>query len=89
MGPCVLAFHRPRRAGGPRFLARARAIFSRNRMNVRPISVEGGFAMISRHEGIDLGRSELCAVDFPLEIASESIKCSNFSAARRQGVPVS
>ena len=42
-----------------RFLARARAIFSRNRMNVRPISVEGGFAMISRHEGLDLGRSEL------------------------------
>ena len=41
MGPRFLAFHRPRRAGGPRFLARARAIFSRNHMNVRPISVEG------------------------------------------------
>ena len=54
MGPRFLAFHRPRRAGGPRFLARARAIFSRNRMNVRAISVEGGFAMISRHEGLDL-----------------------------------
>ena len=59
MGPRFLAFHRPRRAGGPRFLARARAIFSRNRMNVRPISVKGGFAMISRHEGPDPGRPEL------------------------------
>ena len=40
MGPRFLAFHRPRRAGGPRFLARARVIFSRNHMNVRSISLE-------------------------------------------------
>ena len=66
MGPRFLAFHRPRRAGGPRFLARAGAIFSRNRMNVRPISVEGGFAMISRHEGLDLGALRTLSSRFSL-----------------------
>ena len=66
MGPRFLAFHRPRRAGGPRFLARARAIFSRNRMNVRPISVKGGFAMISRHEGLDLGALRTLSSRFSL-----------------------
>ena len=66
MGPRFLAFHRPRRAGGPRFLARAGAILSRNRMNVRPISVEGGFAMISRHEGLDLGALRTLSSRFSL-----------------------
>ena len=66
MGPRFLAFHKPRRAGGPRFLARAGTIFSRNRMNVRPISVEGGFAMISRHEGLDLGALRTLSSRFSL-----------------------
>ena len=59
MGHRFLAFLRPRRAGGRRFLARARALFSQNHINVRPILVESGFAMISRHEGPDPGRPEL------------------------------
>ena len=60
MGHRFLAFLRPRRAaGGRRFLARARALFSQNHMNVRPILVESEFAMISRHEGPDPGRPEL------------------------------
>ena len=66
MGPRFLAFHKPRRAGGPRFLARAGTIFSGNRMNVRPISVEGGFAMISRHEGLDLGALRTLSSRFSL-----------------------
>ena len=66
MGPRFLAFHKPRRAGGPRFLARAGAIFSGNRMNVRPISIEGGFAMISRHEGLDLGALRTLSSRFSL-----------------------
>ena len=41
--------------GRHRFLAKASPIFGRNHMDVRPISVEGGFVMISRHEGLDLG----------------------------------
>ena len=45
MGHRFLAFLRPRRAGGRRFLARARALFSQNHMNVRPILVESGFAI--------------------------------------------
>ena len=57
MGHRFLAFLRPRRAGGAPF--RARALFSQNHMNVRPILVESGFAMISRHEGPDPGRPEL------------------------------
>ena len=48
MGHRFLEFLRPRRAGGRRFLARARALFSQNHMNVRPILVDIGFAMISR-----------------------------------------
>ena len=54
-----LAFHRARTLGRHRFLAKASPIFGRNHMDVRPILVEGGFVMISRHEGLDLGRSEL------------------------------
>ena len=50
-----LAFHKPRRAGTHRFLARASFGFGQNHMIYRPISVEGGFTMISRHEGPDLG----------------------------------
>ena len=58
MGHRFLAFLRPRRAGGRRFLARARALFSQNHMNVRPILVESGFAMISRHDASDRGRPQ-------------------------------
>ena len=84
-----LAFHRARTAGRHRFLARASPGFGRNHMDVGPISVESGFAMISRHEGPDLWRPQHCPLDFPLEIASESINLSNFSAARRQAGTVS
>ena len=59
-------FHKPRRAGTHRFLARASFGFGRNHMIYRPISVEGGFTMISRHEGPDLGRPSTLITRFSL-----------------------
>ena len=67
MGHRFLAFLRPRRAGGRRFLARANPRFGRNHMDVRPILVEGGFVMISRHEGRDLGAPTTLNARFSLE----------------------
>ena len=61
-----LAFHKPRRAGARRFLARASFGFGRNHMIYRPTSVEGGFTMISRHEGPDLGRPSTLITRFYL-----------------------
>ena len=61
-----LAFHKPRRARTRRFLARASFGFGRNHMIYRPISVEGGFTMISRHEGPDLGRPSTLITRFSL-----------------------
>ena len=54
------------RAGTHRFLARASFGFGRNHMIYRPTSVEGGFTMISRHEGPDLGRPSTLISRFPL-----------------------